>query len=244
MKNYPGSKGNSRIMQFFINKIPFHNRYFELFAGSAQLFRNKKPAAENYLNDINTATVFNLMKSTFELVNNIVIEGNQCHFKNFDIYQILDKFQFTLNDFIYLDPPYPKEDRRSGAKLYKFEMLEAEKHLKLLKEIKLINANIMISTGPNTLYQEQLHNWNRYQFKTIGHQGPRIEVIYTNYDKPEFLHQYDFYGDNFTRRQQIKRISERFNSRLERIDSYERHIIIKEIIQSNYLELKHFMKNF
>lgn len=235
MKRYPGAKGNSGIIQFFINKIPYHTRYFELFAGSAQLFRHKKPAGKNYLNDIDKKTLQKLQDSLKGKGNIIFSQWNVHRF--FHIFG----HTFTRNDFIYLDPPYPKEDRRSGATHYKFEMLDQETHLKLLERIKTIDANIMISTGLNDLYKDQLKDWQRFEFKTIGHKGRRIEVIYINYQIPEFLHQYDLFGDNFTRRQQIKRISSRFRDRLKRIHPYEAHIIIQDIIRDNPEAIKHFI---
>lgn len=57
-KKYPGAKTGSGMIQFLINHIPHHTRYFELFAGTAALYLAKKPAAiKNVLTDIDIRVV-------------------------------------------------------------------------------------------------------------------------------------------------------------------------------------------
>lgn len=52
---YPGGKNS--VYQKIINLIPPHRVYIEPFMGSAAIARNKRPAQENYLIDLDPEVV-------------------------------------------------------------------------------------------------------------------------------------------------------------------------------------------
>src|SRR6185437_4824857 len=157
LKDYPGAKTNSGIIQFMVNEIPYHKRYYELYAGSAQLYDKKKPAAYNMLADLNPAIVAALREKYTEP-----------DILNVPALSVLSGTRFYQDDFIYIDPPYPAKARRNGAIIYgDYEMMGDEPHIQLLDTIKQCPAYVMISTSPNELYQLHLKDWRRREFETI-----------------------------------------------------------------------------
>jgi 16S rRNA G966 N2-methylase RsmD len=234
LKHYPGAKTNSGIIPFLVNEIPYHTRYFELCAGSAQLFRHKRRAAVNYLNDINPLVIA-------ELFSSFGHEEEMIRYSTLPLLEFLLYHTFTRNDFIYFDPPYPEDARRSGATLYEFEMLKRDQHSKFLSAVLAVNANITISSRPNELYDEMLKDWRRKEFETMGHRGAVTEVIYMNYEPPTLLHQYDMLGADCWDRQGTTRFKQRFAAKIDRIEPYDRHIMIQQLIEKYPEEVTHFL---
>lgn len=234
LNNYPGSKGNSGCLQFLINNIPYHKRYFELFAGSAALFNAKAAADIAILCDVDSKVIFEHIKkdlpATVRLYN--------MPFKN--VVQAY-ALTFTKDDFIYLDPPYPEISRRSGKKHYRNEMLSIKEHSDFLSIVQKIDANIMISTKPNYLYDQILNDWRKKEFDTVDHQGKYKEVIYMNYPEPELLHQYDFLGNGFIDRQRIKRKRQRMEDKIKGLPIHERMAILQDIVLHNSDHVQHFL---
>lgn len=238
-KTYPGAKTNSGIIAFLVNEIPHHDRYFELCAGSAQLFRNKKRAAYNHLNDINPLVIG-------ELFSSFGHEKETIRYSTLPLNELLPHFSFSRRDFLYLDPPYldppyPASARRSGAAIYEHEMLSEDMHADLLARLLPLDANIMISTSPNDLYDQVLKGWRKESFETMGRRGKRTELIYMNYDKPTYLHQYDMLGSDCWDRQGVSRKRNRFVEKINRLDPYQRHIFIQELINSDQSAVQHFV---
>lgn len=228
---YTGAKNNSGILQFFINNIPAHERYFELFAGTAALYYAKKPAKYNVLNDLNPKMVaYHKGRSA---TNTFV--------KQADTLLLVDIFDYTREDFIYLDPPYLLADRRSGKALYKYEMMGEDDHVQLLTAALQLDANIMISCRQNELYESILAGWRRKEFKTVDRGGPCVEVIYMNYQEPDILHQYDHCGKNRTDRQRISRKVARFSAKIKALPAYEKHLFIQELIANDPPAVKMFL---
>ena len=251
-KGYPGAKQGAGVIPFMANNTPFHHRYFELFAGSASYYHSKRPAAISFLNDLNSAVVRTLQH--FEKNENYGLTGTYVSWGDAVDYLLKNKTDFTRFDFINLDPPYPADDRRSAAIIYKCEMLEDTQHMRLLKALKGIDANIMLHTGTNTLYHDYLigcdgepspytepGQWRYKDFHTMGHREPRIERIYMNYPEPRYLHEYTWLGDDYITRQNKKRKRQRLERELKTIDEYDRHMMIEEIIKNHPAEVQHFM---
>lgn len=229
--SYPGSKDGNGVWQFLINNTPYHTRYFELFAGRACLYYRKRPALFSLLNDVDP----------------VVVEHHAQHAPNDTIVthcpagDLLASVNWQPHDFVYLDPPYPQNARRSGATIYRHEMLTVEEHEALLQALLPLPCYIMISTKQNALYDRYLKPWRKLKFRTADHVGPVEEIIYCNYPQPALLHQYDFYGNNFTHRQGMKRKRERFAEKIMKLPAYERHLFIQELLNRDANEVKHFL---
>lgn len=250
IKNYPGAKSGTGIIQWLINNIPFHDRYFELFAGSAQLYYAKQPAETSILNDLdlkvcksypgtNHTYIFNnsatdLLKkpdypTRVRVKGDIFVYGLEYLFKN-----------LSRADFIYLDPPYPFSSRRSGKKYYQHEMTDSD-HVQLLTAIRAVDANIMISTRQNDLYDQYLHDWRKASFETMDRAGRCTEIIYMNYPVPGLLHQYDYVGNGYTDRQRVKRKITRFTHKIANLPDYEKHMFIQQLIKNDAASVQHFL---
>ena len=240
MNSYPGAKANSGIQQFLINNIPYHDRYFELFLGSGALFFSKKRAARSELSDINMDCVRDVQSRVpqREVFRTVSLGG-------IDAITVLKdergiKTKFTRNDFIYLDPPYPFECRRSQRPLYKHEMTDQD-HIDLINVIRSVDANIMISTRHNEIYSTMLSDWRMKEFKTVDHGGAAVEVIYMNYEEPALLHQYDHLGEDYIKRQGVKRKIQRFTDKIQELPPYEKHLFIQQIINNDTAAVQHFL---
>jgi len=230
LNNYPGAKNNTGLIQFLVNEIPYHTRYWELYAGSAALFRNKRAANSNILNDINSDVVAALKE-----------EMHGAAIYNLPAVPLLQNGSFTREDFIYLDPPYPKKARRSGRSYYKHEMLEDYDHVQLLTTIQALEANVMISTGQNDLYDDMLKGWRKKEFNTMSQRGPYVEIIFMNYDQPTILHQYDMLGSDYIERQHMKRKITRFKNKIEQLPIHQKHLLMQLLIENDTAAVQHFL---
>jgi site-specific DNA-adenine methylase len=151
----------------------------------------KTPALENYVNDLNPVIIEYL--SSLSRPNTNITRRDALNYLLYNIWR--------QDDFVYLDPPYPVDARRSTKNLYNFEMLADGDHVKLLSAARDLKNPVMISTRENPLYAEMLHDWRMEKFLTSDRGGAVYEVIYMNYPKPEFLHEYTFVGNGRTKRQ-------------------------------------------
>ena len=236
ISHYPGSKNASGIIPFLINNIPYHTEYAEYFCGSAQLFRYKKKAkTTNILNDINPEIIAALKA---EIGNKAALFSTN----NAIAWLELDRPKKQQHKFIYLDPPYPFDSRKSKRPIYKYEMNQ-DQHLQLLTSIIKLDYNIMISTRENQLYDDilTLADWRKKTFNTIDRGGRATEVIYMNYQEPEILHQYDYLGEDRTRRQMVRRKVSAFSNKIDRLPEYEKHALIMELVKKESVIVNHFM---
>ena len=100
--------------------------------------------------------------------------------ENTDGIKLIEEHDFK-GTFIYIDPPYVLETRKSA--LYKKEM-DDKMHQELLKTIvNLKNAKVLISGYECDMYNEALNDWNKAYIKVIDGKGnKKTEVIWYNYD--------------------------------------------------------------
>lgn len=99
--------------------------------------------------------------------------------ENLDALELLKRYD-TKDVFIYLDPPYLPEVRKTH--LYKCEMT-TEDHIKLLNEIKFHPGRILLSGYDNELYNKILNGWNKAQKQTQAECGiKRTETLWYNYE--------------------------------------------------------------
>lgn len=92
--------------------------------------------------------------------------------------EVIGRFNYP-NVFMYIDPPYLLDTRRS--KQYRYEMANAD-HEKLLKTILQSRAKIMISGYESEMYNDYLTGWHKEYFASCAEHGkPRQEVVWMNY---------------------------------------------------------------
>lgn len=126
---------------------------------------------------------------------------------------------------IYCDAPYRFKARSSGRAYYKYEMSD-EQHEDFLTTMVRSPHHVAISHYKDSMYTAHLKGWRFIEWDVMSHTGKRKEGLYMNYDEPKQLHQYDLLGDNFTRRQQLKRKKERFVKKLESLPPVERYALL------------------
>ncbi len=216
--SYPGGKNGAGVWQKIICQIPPHDIYIEPFGGSGAVLRRKRPARLNIFVDhsLDVVECFNY-RIPGELKK---VHGDGIEF--------LASYDWQGREFIYCDPPYLIETRRSKAPIYDYEFREAQ-HEQLLKILVKLPAKVMISGYASTLYADYLNDWQGLTFQAMTRGGPATEYLWMNYYPPVKLHDYRFLGANRTERQRIKRKAASFIRKLERLPILERQAILAAI---------------
>jgi len=214
VKRYIGNKSPSSLYPKIINQFPAHKVYWELFAGSAQILRKKKPAKLNVVCEKDLLTDYPTWT--------VVVHG--CAIS------MLDELCYLGKDhLIYLDPPYIIKERREQKKLYKYELTDQE-HSALIEKLLRCRCYIAISHYPCETYDVLLqHGWRRLDMK-VSYRGTVVtESLYMNYPAAGQLHETTFVGKNKTERQRIKRAATNLRNRLLDMPENERQAILDAI---------------
>lgn len=215
---YPGGKNAEGVTQWIINQMPPHDRYIELFAGSAAVLRAKKPAFESIAVDCDTAVILDLA-SHFSQMSAVIALCD-------DAISYLRKLRYGPETLIYLDPPYLGATRRSKKDIYRFEFLTEKQHAALLKELKKLSCMVMISGYRSSLYDASLQGWRRVEKVVTLRRGIKaVECLWMNYPEPVELHDYRFLGENFRQRERLKRIKENLKRQVLKMPILERRAI-------------------
>ena len=242
--NYNGGKSGNGTYQNIINHIPPHSIYVAPFAGHDGVFQKIRRAEISILNDKDSRVV-ERWKHASILKDCIVCENFQqgnlfeapekpvVILRNQDYTGIIAKFKDTPDAFIYCDPPYKMDTRRSSKAIYLFDWKEDKEHLAFLECCSIATTSVMISAYECEMYNEVLHGWNRHKFPSMTRQGLREETIYYNYPKPEILHDFKYLGKNFRERERIKRKVLRFEKKINALPSIERAAILSNIISKH-----------
>lgn len=99
--------------------------------------------------------------------------------ENLPALEILSRYD-TEDVFIYADPPYLPDTRKSH--LYKYEMSYLD-HVKLLDALKKHPGQVMISGYDNDLYNSMLSGWRKAYKDTTAECGiKRTEVLWMNFE--------------------------------------------------------------
>jgi DNA adenine methylase len=225
LKGYPGNKGANGVYQKLINRVPELTRVIELCAGSAQLScKMKRPPLHTILVDMDYRVI-----DAWKKQNNKDVTAIHLNAVKF-LEKYLASTGKTKTDFFYVDAPYVFSARRSGNKIYRHEMTDQD-HIDLLKLLRTVKCNCMISNYNNPIYNRMLKKWHRYEFKVMTHQGPATEVIWMNYPTPEVLHDYSFVGADCWKRQGVTRKIIRLSNKLRALSALERNAIIARALK-------------
>jgi site-specific DNA-adenine methylase len=231
LETYYGGKGASGTPQTIINQIPPHDYYYSLFAGGCKITCNKKPATKiNFIIDIDKHVIDCWNKAS--LPDNFFTEKND----SIMILESIAKDTNLVNEtvFLYLDPPYLLESRKSSKKQYNHELTKND-HIRILKAITEIdkryhnNIFIGISCLENDLYKEYLKNWRLIKFWNQTRRGKQLEYLYMNYPEPTVLHQYNYLGKDYREREKIQNQIKRNVIRLKNMNPVLRNAIVTAI---------------
>lgn len=220
-KTYFGGKASNGVPQTLINQVPPHQSKTIGFGGQCALTRYMMPAQENILYELNSEVVQLWKNANLVSSHNISIL-EQCFLSSFN------PDNYTETDFIYLDPPYPHDTRKSKNR-YKFEMTDKQ-HQSMLAKCCDASGMIAISSYQNKMYDEMLKGWRTIEFESMTRSGKKAtEILYMNYDEPTELHDYTYIGEDFREREAIKRRHVNFLRKIDRLDVLERNKLLEEI---------------
>jgi len=218
---YPGGKNGSGVYQRIINQIPPHEVYIEPFAGSAAILRRKRPAAKSFLVDSDDAVIDRLR-------GEVLPEGT--HLLHNDALHFLARRAWKGNEFVYCDPPYLMQTRRSGP-LYVDEFSRAE-HARLLGLLVDLPCQVMISGYWSRLYERRLKGWRTDSFETMTRGGTKAqEWLWMNYPAPAALHDYRYLGKDFREREKFTRRQKRWVRRLQGMQPLERWALLAALAE-------------
>lgn len=228
---YKGGKNGNGTYQSIINQIPEHSIYFELFAGSAAVFRRKRTADISILCEKSRKQCENLNK----IVSPADIVINCDVIANLSILLQLSQLFHNLGHevFWYIDPPYPFKSRSYKKPIYKHELCDMD-HVALLTGIRSFNFPVAISTYENSIYSNLLSDWRLITFQSIVRGGTRTEYLYMNYPKSSQLHDFSYIGDNFREREAFSRQRKNFLKKLNKMSPILKNAILSDIT-SNFL---------
>jgi hypothetical protein len=104
-----------------------------------------------------------------------------------------------------------------------------QEHQTLLIYILRLDANIIISSYPNHIYDKYLNTWNNFTFQAQTRGGPATEKVWYNYPEPTELHDYRYIGNDFREREQLKGIVTRNVAKFKRLPELQRNAIIHQL---------------
>jgi len=216
---YPGGKGGAGVYQTIINQIPPHRVYVEPFAGSATIYRKKRLCERSVLIDKapgGTADLDGASGCSLDIIND-------------DGITYLQNWRCQLDAFVYADPPYVRDARKSRRDLYEFEMSDAE-HVRFLDAVTALPCMVMVSGYHSDLYAEALTDWRVVTFQAMTRRGMATEYLWMNYPEPTALHDHRYLGDDYRDRERIKRKAERWAARFASLPDQERCGILSAIL--------------
>ncbi|MCY4420114.1 MAG: DNA adenine methylase [Gammaproteobacteria bacterium] len=211
--HYPGGKG--KTFHHIVNLIPPHKVYLEPFLGHASVLKAKKRAKVEFgveLDERLLSQLSNLKNSGVRLIHG-------------DGIRFLENYPFEGDEVVYCDPPYYPTTRKR-KRVYRHD-LSHDDHVRLLKIITRLNAQVIISGYDNEIYRQYLNNWHIYTFPYKAHDGLRTEYLWYNFSNPSKLHDYRYLGSNFQERQTIRRRLERMKRRLSNLTDQERAFLLE-----------------
>lgn len=226
--NYTGGKGN--CYQQIINLIPPHKVYIEPFLGGGAIMRHKKAADLNIGIDMDDELINDWIDSVANRADDSYV------FWCSDARDFLRTYQFTGDEFVYIDPPYLYDVRSSKRSIYKHEMGEVYEHIEILDLIKQLGCMVMISGYWSDLYADHLRGWYTHSFTAVKRSGEVAqEFVWFNYPRPSRLHDYRHLGENYRERERIKKKKKRWLKNLQGMGILERQAILSAFDEAGIL---------
>jgi DNA adenine methylase len=152
-----------------------------------------------------------------------------------DCLDFLEDHLFTGNEFVYADPPYVRDVRRSARSIYRYEYTNSD-HVKLLTRLRQLPCPVMVSGYWSDLYADMLSDWRTYTFDAQTRSGKTAtEWLWMNYKTPVALHDYRYLGIDYRERERIKRKKTRWANRLATMDILERGAIMWALREAKFI---------
>ena len=142
-------------------------------------------------------------------------------------HQFLAAYDFRGDELVYSDPPYLRHTRTSQRR-YRFDY-EEQDHLELLRLLKTLPCNVILSGYPSALYDELLRQWGNLELQVMNQAGVRTEKLWFNFT-PDRVFWASYAGKNFTHRQSIKRKAANWGRRYQAMPQAERLAVLAAIM--------------
>jgi hypothetical protein len=215
MGAYFGSKATSGLCQPIIALMPPHDTYIESHLGGGAIMQRKPPALRNIGIDLDRRA----------------LERFQCDYPVERVHgcahRFLAQFPWRGRELVYCDPPY-LHSTRSSKRRYRFEYQERD-HLELLRLLKELPCQVMLSGYPSSLYDQELADWRSLELQVMNQGGVRTEKVWFNF-RPERVHWARYAGRDRTDRQRIKRKAESWAERYRALPPGERLAVLSGLL--------------
>ncbi len=218
IKNYTGAKGGQTILPILANHMPKSKRYFSFFLGGGSLEFSRDFKDCKWICSDKSASVQKHFSTSAPGVT--VYKSWQ---------QLVENYVFTSDDFIFCDPPYLFETRRTGLKYYQHEF-NYENHVEFLDFIGQTQAKVLVTHPKNLLYSSQLSNFRELDFTYNTRNGMFYDCMYMNYNSSTLdLVTYKYLGYNNTDRQRIKRKTNNLITKIKNLSHHERQNLLQQL---------------
>lgn len=211
MGSYFGSKATSGLCQAIISVMPPHDTYIETHLGGGAIMKRKPAALRNIGIDINPKAL-----ASFECDYHVELVNKCAH-------QFLREYDYHGNELVYCDPPYLQSTRTSDRR-YRYDYEESD-HRELLKILKTLPCNVILSGYRSSLYDELLPDWGALELQVMNQAGVRTEKLWFNF-VPDRVFWAGYAGRNFTHRQTIKRRAANWAKRYQAMPRAERLAVL------------------
>ena len=215
MGAYFGSKATSGLCQPIIALMPPHDTYIESHLGGGAIMRRKPPALRNIGIDLNRRAL-----EKFRCDYPVELVQGCAH-------RFLADFAYRGRELVYCDPPYLQQTRSSGRR-YRFDYEEHD-HRDLLRLLKRLPCQVILSGYPSALYDELLSGWQSLELQVMNQGGVRTEKVWFNFCL-ERVHWTRYTGKNHTDRQRIKRKAENWGRRYRGLPPGERLAVLAAVL--------------
>lgn len=217
---YPGGKGGSGVYQAIINELPPHRVYIEPFAGGANVWERKAPAASSILMDLDPAAVVAMLdrhSARMNATNSTMLQG--------DAFDFLRSYAWQGDELVYLDPPYLHSTRRDRS-LYRCELTDLQ-HRQLLDLVASLPVPVALSGYRSAMYDDasSRHGWRRIDFNAMTRRGVALESLWLTFPPPSTIAEFTYVGSDFRERERIKRKVTRWVQRWQQLPELERQAI-------------------
>jgi DNA adenine methylase len=215
MGAYFGSKATSGLCQAIIALMPPHETYIESHLGGGAIMKRKPPALRNIGIDRNEHAL-----EKFRCEYPVELVQGCAHL-------FLADFDYQGRELVYCDPPY-LHSTRSSERRYRFDYEEHD-HLELLRLLKSLPCQVILSGYPSGLYDQELPGWGSLELQVMNQAGVRTEKVWFNFS-PDRVHWARYTGKDHTDRQRIKRKAESWGERYRALPPGERLAVLSALM--------------
>jgi site-specific DNA-adenine methylase len=195
--------------------MPPHDTYIESHLGGGAIMKRKAPALRNIGIDLNRRAL-----ERFQCDYPVQLVHGCAH-------RFLAEFEYRGQELVYCDPPYLHSTRTSDRR-YRFEYEERD-HIELLRLLKRLPCQVILSGYPSALYDQELPGWRSFSLQVMNQGGVRTEKVWFNFN-PERVHWARYAGKNHTDRQRIKRKAQSWAERYRALPPGERLAVLSGLL--------------